>query len=136
MSDMTIRPEVCEGVKFLSRTYPEWVDSINFGSLDMGDPESCILGQVGEFLEPNETLTSIDTDGFYIIMGLEGIEDLDQFEWAHNRGFHLLDTKTATRGEAQVEWGLLKHEWVSVVTKLREGKSLETVLMMCQGESE
>ncbi len=107
-----VSSEVCEGVAFLNREYPEWLGAIDLDGLDLDDAVSCVAGQVaGEYL-----VASVGGPGDYWSMLREwgGVRSLDREAWAIEHGF-----LTATGGGDDDESRELGRKWERVIVDLR-----------------
>jgi hypothetical protein len=65
------------GAELLDQKLPDWQQKVNPDTLDMGDPEKCVLGQAME-LPPGHFGTALDQ------LDARGEEDIYGFELTHD----------------------------------------------------
>lgn len=86
----TIRERVERGAAWLDTTVPAWRNSINVATLDTGDSNECVLGQVfwAEGRRPGIY------NGFTYALGAfgdDGTPDANEIHWALSHGFEVDD---------------------------------------------
>lgn len=89
------KTRIAEGVKLLNQERPGWLEKIDLGELDMGNPLCCIIGQVDGDYETSELVESNKASAAW--------------------GFTLF-------GETRSNWGTLTEEWKQKILALRSQK--------------
>ena len=78
------KTRIAEGVKLLNQERPGWLDKVDLGELDMGNPLCCIIGQVDGDYETSELVESDKTSAAW--------------------GFTLFDASLPNWDKLTVEW--------------------------------
>ena len=114
----TIAERVAAGAAFLDEHDPDWwradaARAIDLGSLDLGEPEHCVLGQRCPLESPEHSAWWAQECA---LLGLpENVTVARVSHWSDDHGFSLGDPSC----EHEYLWSDLTAEWKRVITERR-----------------